>query len=113
MRSCKDLPNGRTAVALMYPGDLAEVIVRGEINNGDLLDVFCGTIQVVSNNHIPSGVEGDYQVQTLTRNDSGELEIINYRVVDGKINEVSKRKGDMEDPRDRRYARKYDAALVA
>lgn len=109
----KELGNGRTAFGCFDVGALVRLIEDGSALEGDIIDVFNGTVQLVVNAHIPSGELGRYSVETVTKNDRGKLEVINYQLVDNKVVGVSKRQGDLRIDQDKKFAIKYWKAIAA
>ena len=90
VRKLTELADGRRRLMAMFPNELPRLIIEGEPREGDEIEVFGVTVQLVINPHIPSGTLGKYSIAALTRDDDKSLKIIRYDVKDGEVTKISK-----------------------
>ena len=111
------LENGKNAYGVFSGGYLLKLLQNEELDRGDLIDVFGGTIQLVIENSadVHSFVNGEVKrkVTTLTANDRRVVERIDYEIINRKIVNIAKRPCDVSIPLEAQYAQEYWTAISA
>jgi hypothetical protein len=113
----KRLDDGTCAFGVACSEALVKLVEGDNLSEGDVIDVFGGTVQVVVRNGIPAQGKRNYDVVTATKNDRDELEIITYNLRfeehSGKLINMSKRPLDLGSEVDEDYKARFQGALKA
>ena len=111
------LEDGKNIYGVFSGGCLLNLLQNGDLDRGDLIDVFGGTVQLVIENTVDvhSFVRGEARrkVATLTANDQRVVEIIDYEMINRKIVNIAKRQCDISIPLEAQYAHEYWTAISA